>query len=374
MSILRYLAIHRRAALTFATTHHGELKTLKYSKDDSAQFFENASVEFDDVQMRPTYRLVWGIPGRSNALAIAERLGLRDNIIEEARYLLNGINADGEGDENRVDIEKMISSLERDKNAAETAREGAERALRKVDAMKVELQERLERLRVSETELRKEQKAAMETEIREAKKQIARLIKEMQQGGGSAQSASRASEKLNSLLIPGSTPKKGIAEGYSGLTDVDELKVGDKIVVPRLGSVEMDVVEKLSKKEVLVSLGAMKAKVKVKEIAAVRHVQSPVSQAPQYERKEESRKQIAVRTAANSIDIRGERVEGAQVMVDKALDKALALGTLWVIHGHGTGRLRNGIRDFLQNHHLVERIQDAEQAEGGRGVTVTYLK
>lgn len=200
MSILRHLTIGKRAAPTFANTHHGELKTLKYSKDSSARFFENASVEFDDVNMAPTYRLIWGIPGRSNALAIAERLGLDSSVIEEAHFLLNG--ADGQnGDSSRVDIEKMKSSLERDKNAAEAAREDSERALREAIAMRFELENRLDRLRENEAQLRTDQKSAMEMEVKQAKKQIAKAIREMQKGGGSAQAAGRATEKLGKMRV-----------------------------------------------------------------------------------------------------------------------------------------------------------------------------
>lgn len=380
MAILRHLAIGKRAALTFATTHHGELKTLKYSDEDSACYFENASVEFDDVRMAPTFKLIWGIPGRSNALAIANRLGLSKEVLEEAQYLLTGTSKDGSGSSNRVDIEKMISSLEREKKAAEIARDETERRLDDVEQLRAELNGRLELLRESEKSLRLDQKMAMDMEVKTAKKQIARVIKDMQQGGGSAQAAGKASDKLNKLRLPGSpgsTSSPRVGQKTHGAIDVDDIKVGDRVLVPRLGPNEIDVVEVVSRKEVVVAIGGMMAKVKVQELASHARPRSLRSEdlASRNGGKdvEPGDCQMVIRTAANTVDIRGERVDGAETRVDQAMDKALAMGAIWVIHGHGTGRLRSGIREFLNGHPLVERIEEAEQADGGSGVTIAYL-
>lgn len=379
MAILRHLAVGQKAALTFATTHHGELKTLKYGDESSARFFENASVEFDDVRMAPTFRLVWGIPGRSNALAIASRLGLIDGVIEEARLLLTGATPES-GLSSRVDIEKMISGLEREKKKAEKAREEAESILRRIDGLRAEHQERLDRLTSSEKALREDQKAVMDSELTTARKKIAKVIKEMQQGGGSARAASLASQKLNRISSHGASSAASL--GSNGSPDckgveVGDISVGDRVIVPRLGVAPVDVVEVVSGKELMVAIGSMRAKVKVKEVSGLLGPQQPVaSQAfrPGIKSGEsEQRKKMVVRTAANTIDIRGERVESAEGKVDQAIDKVLALGSLWIIHGHGTGRLKNGIREFLRSHHLVYRIEDAEQADGGSGVTVAYL-
>lgn len=377
MSILRHLAIEKRSALTFATTHHGELKTLKYAKDDSARFFENASVEFDDVQMKPTFRLIWGIPGRSNALAIAERLGMRRDIVDEARFLLTGSGDSEDDSAKQLDIDKMISSLERDKNAAERAREQAERALGELQGMKAEVQSRLERLRKSEVTLRKEQKNAMDAEMRLAQKKIGKVIKEMQQGGGSAQAANRATEKLKGMTFPGSVPGQATAsEKIVSLKSCDEVQIGDKVVVSRLSVNEVDVVDIVSKKEVVVGIGSMKAKVNISEISSLnrRQVSQERNTFRQKRKSSEEKKLVAVQTAVNTVDIRGERVDGAEAKVEQAIDKAIAMGTLWVIHGHGTGRLRNGIRQFLKSHQLVERIEHAKQVDGGTGVTIAYLE
>eukprot|EP00177_Eucheuma_denticulatum_P003030 GFKZ01005451.1.p1 GENE.GFKZ01005451.1~~GFKZ01005451.1.p1 ORF type:complete len:980 (-),score=152.46 GFKZ01005451.1:2475-5414(-) len=389
MAILRHLAVGNRARLTFATTHHGELKTLKYADVESARFFENASVEFDDVRMKPTYKLIWGIPGRSNALAIANRLGLSESVIEEARHLLTGGSAHGTKHvaAPRVDIEKMIMSLERDKKAAEVAREESERHLGDIERMRHEVQTRLLKLQKDERELRNDQRATMNEEIKSAKKQIARVIREMQKGGGSAQAANAASEKLRKLKIPGQYSNDSSDEDAGGfkVVDLKNLRAGDRITTKKFGQSAVEVVEVRNKSDILVSVGGMKAKVKVREILGVVHQTVPGSFLADRERRPSGkdgqrergssggRSAMVVRTAANTIDIRGERVDGAQVKVEAAMDRAIAVGALWVIHGHGTGRLKHGIREFLKNHHLVKRMEDADQADGGSGVTVVFL-
>ncbi|KAI0562836.1 hypothetical protein FGB62_51g122 [Gracilaria domingensis] len=215
------------------------------------------------------------IPGRSNALAIAERLGFNFSVIEEARFLLKGGYSEN-GDSSRVDIEKMIPSLERDKNAAEAAREDTERALRESKTMRSELEGRLHRLRENEAQLRKDQKSAMELEVKQAKKQIAKVIRAMQKGGGSAQAAGRETEKLGRMKVPGAeTSPSQVVRSES--INVDDVREYDKVIVPRLSANEVEVVQKLSKNELMVAIGAMKAKVKVEEVASVnqRKVKQP---------------------------------------------------------------------------------------------------
>ncbi|KAI0565251.1 DNA mismatch repair protein MutS [Gracilaria domingensis] len=251
------------------------IQAAKYAKDNSALFFENAGAEFDDVNMVPTYPLIWGIPSRSNAFAIAERLGLNFSVIEEARFLLKGGYSEN-GDSSRVDIEKMIPSLERDKNAAGAAREDTERALREAKTMRFELEGRLHRLRENEAQLRKDQKSAMELEVKQAKKQIAKVILEMQKVGGSAQAAGRETKKLGRMKVPGAeTSPSQVVPSES--TYVDDVREYDKVIVPRLSANEVEVVQKLSKNELMVAIGAMKAKVKVEEVASAnqRKVKQP---------------------------------------------------------------------------------------------------
>lgn len=403
MAVLRHLAVGNRAALTFATTHHGELKTLKYSTDETAGLFENASVEFDDVNMKPTFRLVWGIPGRSNALAIAERLGLDASVVAEARDLLTGSGSGGaEGDDgsskhgssrgSRVDIERMIRSLETDKLAAEEARGEVEAMREEVIALRGEVKRRLESLQTNERKLREEQRLTMDEEVRKARQEIARVIKNMQQGGGSAQAARDATEQMERLENNRrNSPSNRLQGGRDGRTSKQftaaDISIGDLVIVAGLNDDEVEVVEKASGKEIVVALGRMKVKVKVRDVVSVREAEASGGGSGSWESRKRSRdsskgetasvgggkKPLMMRTSANTIDVRGNRVEQATSKIDQALDRALGMGTLWIIHGHGTGKLRSGVRAFLKEHPLVSSIQDAEQSEGGTGVTIALL-
>lgn len=376
MAILRHLAIGRHAALTFATTHHGELKTLKYSTDESAGLFENASVEFDDVRMQPTYRLQWGVPGRSNALAIASRLGLGDSIVQEAKDMLTG--GEGAERERRVDVEQMVISLEREKNEAEQARTDAERAREEVVFLRNELRTRLERLQTGEKTMRLEQQAAIDKELMEAKSSIAKVIRDMQRSGQSAQAAGKASQRLEQLTVARERSSRSIPSRENGraVKDTTELQVGDAVTVATLGNSAAEIVDILNTKEVMVAVGGMRAKVKAKEILDVRR-ERRAGAVPRTTRAVSNEgntgKKLSMRTAANTIDIRGERVDEAVAHVDAAIAKAIPLGAAWIIHGHGTGRLRTGIREHLARHELVSRLEDADQSDGGRGVTIAYL-
>lgn len=362
------------AALTLATTHHGELKTLKYASDDTAHLFENACVEFDDVAMKPTYRLLWGIPGRSNALAIAERLGLKKQIISDARQLLLG----GEGGTERVDFENMISSLERQRRDSDRDAQFAKDARNQAATLREEAEKRLKKLSDAEDALRSDQRAAVNEELLRAKKSIATVIRDLQRSGGSAQAAAAATDKLSRL--EGHLRKDGVA-GTTTLTGemqkpVDahiEIGVGDSVSVARLGAAFNEVV-KVSGNDLVIAMGRMRAKIKRSEVSGIRRKTPSQSAAVIPKRVAKSAKRTTLlRTAANTVDVRGERVDAAEARLEQALARAFPVGALWIIHGHGTGRLRTGIRAFLRGHELVSAIRDGDNTEGGTGVTVVTL-
>jgi DNA mismatch repair protein MutS2 len=381
MALLRHLAgaidgEERRAALTFATTHHGELKTLKYSDDaDSAKLFENASVEFDDVKMAPTFRLLWGIPGRSNALAIARRLGLHEGIVESAEQLMSGGDLGG----GRVDVSKMIADLERSCKAAEDAKEQTEAAWKEVDTLRRELKRRLREVSEAERKMQTEQRKSLDDELEAAKKEIGGVIKDMQRAGLSARSAGEAASNIDairadmasSFTSPPSTPDSEIAGGKSGkIVTADMITPGCRVMVPRLGASSMEVVDiDKGRKEVTVLAGTLRAKIKIREIASVSralretpefNAQSAGSALARQNAKRELKqsrvdKRVIVRTAASTIDVRGERVEEAEAKVDVGISRCLGLGRMWIIHGHGTGRLKSGLRAYLKLHEHVKR-------------------
>ncbi len=357
IALLQYLADH--AQLTVATTHYGELKALKYQDER----FENASVEFDDVTLSPTYRLLWGIPGRSNALTIARRLGLTSEVVDQAQARMGGVSED---------INQVIAGLEAQRRRQETKATEATQLLQQAERLHQEVSRKATLLQERERELRLSQERAVQQELVHAKEEIAQVIRELQQGPKSAQNAQKATDALKDIAqrrLPAASPPKQKL-GFRP-------QVGDRIRIPRLNQTA-EVLTAPDDGELTVRFGLMKMTVPLSDVESLDGQKpemptkskpaSPPAPAPV------SSPAPAVRTSKNTVDIRGKRVAEAEFELEQGISQATSSGTLWIIHGKGTGRLREGVHEFLGRHPLVERFELAEQAEGGAGVTVAYLK
>ncbi|MDE5098502.1 MAG: endonuclease MutS2, partial [Trichodesmium sp. St16_bin4-tuft] len=217
ISLLQYLADN--ALLTVATTHFGELKALKYEDER----FENASVEFDSNSLQPTYRLLWGIPGRSNAMTIAGRLGLKQDIIDRAQ--------DYVGDSSE-DVNKVIAGLEEQRQKQETKAKEASALLQETEYLHQEVARKASALKERERELKLAQEVAVQEKIAEAKAEIARVIRNLQQGPLTARNAQKATNAINEIsekYLPSATPppkKPGFMP-----------KEGDRIRIPKIGQI-----------------------------------------------------------------------------------------------------------------------------------------
>jgi DNA mismatch repair protein MutS2 len=372
IALLKYLAQH--SLLTVATTHFGELKALKYQ--DSR--FENASVEFDDNSMQPTYRLLWGIPGRSNALTIAKRLGLLASIVEEAQTYVGGASQD---------VNQVIAGLEAQRRKQETKAREATQLLHQTEKLHREVSQKAAALQERERELKIAQEVAVNEAIGSAKSEIAQIIRRLQSGNQTAQNAQQATETLNQISEKHLPSRQQPAKPKPSFMP----KVGDRIRIPSLGQTAEVLSGPDANEELSVRFGIMKMTVKLGEIesldgqkpetkaqlAKVAAQAQALATAKAKQAASEPAKpnpEIAIRTANNSIDLRGARVSDAEIEIDRALSKAVEYGVLWIIHGKGTGQLRRGVHEFLANHPQVSRFELASQKEGGAGVTVVYLK
>ena len=372
IALLKYLAQH--SLLTVATTHFGELKALKYQ--DSR--FENASVEFDDNSMQPTYRLLWGIPGRSNALTIAKRLGLLASIVDEAQTYVGGASQD---------VNQVIAGLEAQRRKQETKAREATQLLHQTEKLHREVSQKAAALQERERELKIAQEVAVNEAIGSAKSEIAQIIRRLQSGDQTAQNAQQATETLNQISQKHLPSRQQPAKPKPGFMP----KVGDRIRIPSLGQTAEVLSGPDANEELSVRFGIMKMTVKLGEIesldgqkpetkaqlAKVAAQAQALATAKAKQAAAEPAKpnpEIAIRTANNSIDLRGARVSDAEIEIDRALSKAVEYGVLWIIHGKGTGQLRRGVHEFLANHPQVSRFELASQKEGGAGVTVVYLK
>ncbi|WP_299415134.1 endonuclease MutS2 [Acaryochloris sp. IP29b_bin.148] len=354
IALLRYLA--DQAQLTIATTHFGELKALKYTDDR----FENASVEFDDATLQPTYRLLWGIPGRSNALIIAQRLGLNEQVIAQAQAQI-----DGETD----DVNQVIAGLETERRQQETKAQAAAKLLQSTEQLHEQVAKKASDLKVREQKLRQQQEKAIQEEIRRAKQAIAQVIRDLQQQPKSAPAAQEATQRLEKIAnqrLPSRTQRK--APPPPGF----QPQVGDRVRIPSIGQ-KADVIKITPTNELVVQFGMMKMTIKPTEVESLTGEKvAPPPQKTEVAPKDNPPKNSApvVRTSKNTLDIRGSRVADAEVVIEDAIAKTQ--GPLWIIHGHGTGKLRKGVQAFLKQHPLVSRYEFAEQADGGTGVTIAY--
>ena len=372
IALLKYLAQH--SLLTVATTHFGELKALKYQ--DSR--FENASVEFDDNSMQPTYRLLWGIPGRSNALTIAKRLGLLGSIVDEAQTYVGGASQD---------VNQVIAGLEAQRRKQETKAREATQLLHQTEKLHREVSQKAAALQERERELKIAQEVAVNEAIGSAKSEIAQIIRRLQSGNQTAQNAQEATETLNQISQKHLPSRQQPAKPKPSFMP----KVGDRIRIPSLGQTAEVLSGPDANEELSVRFGIMKMTVKLGEIESL-DGQKPETKAQLAKAAAQAQAlatakakqaaaepakpnpEIAIRTANNSIDLRGARVSDAEIEIDRALSKAVEYGVLWIIHGKGTGQLRRGVHEFLANHPQVSRFELASQKEGGAGVTVVYLK
>ncbi|GAB4241352.1 MAG: endonuclease MutS2 [Stanieria sp.] len=361
IAILKYLA--EKALLTIATTHYGELKALKYQDER----FENASVEFNDQTLKPTYRLLWGIPGRSNALTIAHRLGLKPEIIEDAQQRV-GVSASEE-------LNLVISALEAERREQETKAKEATKLLEQTERFYTEVSAKASSLQERERELKISQEKAVQQAILAAKAEIAQVIRRLQQGEQTAQKAQKATDELNQIAereLAKTKQPKLTKPGYKP-------KIGEKIRIPSLGQTGEVLSIDEEEKQLTVRFGLMKMTVAVDEIESLdgQKVETPVKAKTSSSTKAKStaaKPPVAVRTSKNTVDLRGSRVANAEADLENAIASATESGVLWIIHGKGTGRLREGIHEFLKRHPQIERFELAPQNEGGSGVTVVYLK
>lgn len=349
---------HLRAAKihTIATTHYSDLKSYAYTNDG----VENASVEFDLQTLRPTYRLSIGIPGKSNAFAISQRLGLSSSIIEMAQALLSSDHAKVE--DLIGEMESSRRQAQEDQIAAERLRHEYEELKRKYERELAGLQER--RLAILD-EAREEAKSLLEqtqSEIntilgavrRMGKEELEESVKEYR---------TQLTQKTQKLSVK--RREKPQAQGPKNL------KPGEEVRIKSLRQTGFVLEPPTSSGDVQVQAGIMKITVKHADLERVEEQTKQVAK-----KRGSSRGHLAKsRTISNEIDLRGKSVEEGLALVDKYLDDAFlsSLGRVRIIHGKGTGVLRDAIQQYLARHPHVHHFGYAAPNEGGNGATVVDL-
>lgn len=350
--------LHAAGARTVATTHYSELKDYAYSTPR----VENASVEFDVETLRPTYRLLIGRPGRSNAFEIARRLGLAAPVVERARSLLS--REQRAAADLMQELEKARQQAEADRQAAAVARRQAEELQAKTERLEQELREKKQEML---------QKAAEEARllVKNARQQAEEIIRKLREKAASEENRQReqaiAAARQELQELQGKIYKRLARREPPPGQPLDDVQPGQEVFIPRFG--QPGLVLAVDGQQAQVQVGVIKVNVSLAELRAARPAVS------------ERRVQLGGMLAGKAkqietrLDLRGLTADEALPEVDKYLDDAFLAGLKQVqlVHGKGTGALRAAVQQHLKKHPRVKSFRLGEQGEGGLGVTVVEL-
>jgi len=345
--------LYSLGAKTIATTHYNELK--KYAI--STPGVQNASMEFDVETLSPTYRLTIGVPGKSNAFEISQKLGLSEDIIDKAKNYLES------GD---IAFEDVLSSIAADKKAAEKERELSERLRAEIEKEKAKIDELEDRLKNKKEELLEEAKAKAKEILDDAEETAKTLQKNL--SNKELEETKKTIRSKKKKYAP-----KGISEENPDPPTADEIEIGMRVNVLTVGDKGQVLSLPDDKGNLFVQIGAMKLAV---NLSGITIVQENVSDKDREKTKYSKLKKTKAMSVPMSINVIGKTLDEAEIEVDKYIDDAFLAGleTVQVIHGRGAGILRDGLGKMLKRNKNVKSIRLGEYKEGGDGVTVVTLK
>ncbi len=359
-AILTFLL--ERHITTVATTHYSELKAFAHEQPGVA----NASVEFDIETLSPTYRLSIGLPGRSNALAIANRLGLEQDIIERAREFLGSAG---------VRMENLLEGLQSEQKAAEDERFHLSMERAEAEYQRRQLEEERHRLEEERVRILNEARAQARRELEDVQAQLAKVRVDVsrinitrERLGEARQIARNLEERV--------TPVPELARPRRKETEQERaegpLQIGDTVRVLSFGQNAELVGLSADRSEAEVQMGALRFRVNVDNIERLSKRKAAATQErpnvvlPRYEDRPE---------VTTQLDMRGWRVDQALEELETYLNDAALSGmsSVRIVHGKGTGALRAAVREHLAHHSLVKSYTSAPPQEGGDGVTIVKL-
>ena len=366
--------LHAAGARTIATTHHGTLKVYAHETEG----VENGSMEFDQGTLRPTYRYQEGVPGSSYAFEIAQRMGLDEGLLERARTLAG---------EQKTAMENLISNFEKRTQELEDELYDARKAREKAEEEQQRHEGKRRKLEKERETFRQQALEEAERIVENANARVEQTIKEIKEAEAASGATKEAREKLDEYKEDLAEDREAAATAASAPVEKDEpeapedtngrpkgdpdapIHEGDRVLVDN-GSTEMEVQE-VDDREAVVIMGSMHMRV---ELDRLTKVGDPTrEEAPQPTTSGDST--MAALKASPSIDVRGQRVDEARQSVQHFLDDAIAAGldTVEVLHGKGTGALREALHDLLRERSDISDYGKAPIEEGGAGVTKVTL-
>lgn len=346
----------KKGATSCITTHYGELKALEFSNN----YFKNASVEFDTQSLKPTYKLVIGIPGLSNAILISSNLGLPQELVEKAKNVLVS-----QKDPSIVVVEKLQETQQSLSENLKQAQELKESS----SELQKDYEEKLSTLKKEKKKAIKVIKDRFDNQITTAKEEIKEILNQMRKEK-SEKIARRSYSRLAKL-------EKTMRDDLSTFDEKEEydeidwqyVKIGQKVLLKELNQP----VELLSLPDkngnIQIKMGLINTRIKIEKLA---FYDSQKVSMPKLKYKVQPTFEIERHNTSNTLDLRGYRVEEALDALEYYLDKAslINLTPVYIIHGHGTGALKSSIRDFIHDSPYVAKHRVGEASEGGDGVSV----
>ncbi|MBN7774234.1 endonuclease MutS2 [Clostridium aminobutyricum] len=357
--------LYSKGAHTIATTHYTELK--KYAIETHG--VQNASMEFNVETLSPTYKLTIGIPGKSNAFEISEKLGLPSEIIRKARTLL---------DKGEIEFENVITQIEEDKKLAEAERDEAILINSEMKRQKDELDKRLKKLEEQKEHILMKAREEARDMVREAKEladQVQKELKDLDKMDSAAERHALYNENRRRIKSVDSKYRETIqtVENQNPI-DASKLKVGDRVKVLTMGQNGELLSLPDDKGDLFVQIGSLKAKINIKSLMLINDgtKKKAAPKTSKYGNLYRSKAQ----NISLSINVRGKNLDDAVMDVDKYLDDAYMAGLkeVTVIHGRGEGILRTGLHEIFKKHKHVDSYRKGAFNEGGDGVTVVTLK
>ena len=357
-------------ACVAATTHYAELKTFALTTDG----VENASCEFDVKSLQPTYRLLTGIPGKSNAFAIAARLGLQPTIIERAKEQVSTEDARFEDvlaelERERRRVEQMKEEAQRMRSAAQSERDKM-RAER--DAAEDRVDKMMESARGQADNILKNARMTAETVFDELE-----TLKKKAQKKNADQNLAAAKAALRGVITQTENEqRRGIQKRVVEADEIRSVQKGDRVRLLNVGGVIATVLAPADRDGgVQVQAGPMKMTVKENELRLVEEKKNTPKPKPQ-PRRDAPRRELNIRSAESEVDVRGMSAEEALFEVDNFLSRAIMAGlpSVTVIHGKGTGVLRTAVQQHLRKNKRVKSVRSGVYGEGEQGVTIVELR
>ena len=369
ISILENL--YNKGALTLSTTHYPELKHYALVTEG----FENASSEFDIENLRPTYKILIGVPGKSNAFAISKKLGLPKEILDRAESLLS---------EDNISVEELIKNIYDNKLLIENEKEKILKNSNQVELLRKKLENDVSNVETKQNEIINKAKNEARNILISAKEEANAIIKELNDLYSSSdkealKKANKLRDDLNSNIK--SNLIDNISENKDGVKDI-ELSIGLEVLVKPFNMIGTILTMPNKNNEVMVQFGSTKTNVKVSNLELVKKSNnssgSEISNSSRNgsSKKYHSSSELKAKSVSTEINVIGQTVEDAIFVIDKYLDDCYLanLPTVRIVHGKGTGKLREGIHAFLRLHPHVKSFRLGTFGEGEMGVTIVELK